>query len=53
MDAALDKIIECGMKVGLSICPDTPAEAVEPYLAKTDMILAFYKQGKISEIYAS
>ena len=37
--AALDKIVECGMKVGLSICPDTPAEAVEPYLAKTDMIL--------------
>ncbi len=39
VDAALDKIIECGMKVGLSICPDTPAEAVEEYLPKTDMIL--------------
>ena len=27
------------MKVGLSICPDTPAEAVEPYLGELDMVL--------------
>lgn len=39
VDAALDKIRECGMKVGLSICPETAAEAVEQYLEKVDMIL--------------
>ena len=39
VDATLDKIKECGMKVGLSICPDTPAEAVEEYLPKVDMLL--------------
>lgn len=39
VDATLDKIRECGMKVGLSICPETPAEAVEEYLEKVDMIL--------------
>ena len=39
VDATLDKIKESGMKVGLSICPDTPAEAVEEYLPKVDMLL--------------
>ena len=37
--ATLDAIHEAGMKVGLSICPETPAEEVEPYLEKVDMIL--------------
>ncbi len=37
--ATIDKIIEYGMKVGLSICPDTPAEAVEEYLSKVNMLL--------------
>jgi len=35
----IDKIRECGLKVGLSICPETEAEAVEPYLKDVDMIL--------------
>ncbi|MDY5987350.1 ribulose-phosphate 3-epimerase [Sporofaciens sp. SGI.106] len=39
LHAALDKIRECGMKVGLSICPETPAEAVREYLPKIDMLL--------------
>ena len=33
--ATIDKIRECGMKVGLSICP----EALKPYLKEVDMIL--------------
>lgn len=37
--ATLDKIHACGMKAGLSICPETEAEALEPYLADVDMIL--------------
>ena len=37
--ATIEKIKECNMKVGLSICPDTPAEAVEPYLGELDMVL--------------
>ncbi|MGN1377388.1 MAG: ribulose-phosphate 3-epimerase [Dorea sp.] len=37
--ATLDKIHACGMKAGLSICPETEAEAIEPYLADVDMIL--------------
>lgn len=38
--STLAKIRDCGMKVGLSICPETPAEAVKPYLENVDMILA-------------
>lgn len=37
--ASIQKIRECGLKAGLSICPETPAEAVEPYLGEVDMIL--------------
>ena len=37
--AALDKIHACGMKAGLSICPETPAEEVEAYLEEVEMIL--------------
>lgn len=39
VSATLEKIKECKMKVGLSICPDTPAEAVGPYLDELDMVL--------------
>lgn len=39
VDAALDRIHECGMKAGLSICPETPAECVEEYLDKAELIL--------------
>lgn len=37
--AALGKIRECGLKAGLSICPETGADAVRPYLKDVDMIL--------------
>lgn len=37
--AALDKIHACGMKAGLSICPETPAAEVEKYLDDVEMIL--------------
>lgn len=37
--ATLDKIREHGMKVGISICPDTPVEDLDPYLDQVDMIL--------------
>lgn len=33
------KIREMGVKVGLSISPDTPVEVVKPYLTQVDMIL--------------
>ena len=35
----IDKIRECGMKVGLSICPETETEALKPFLEDVDMIL--------------
>ncbi len=37
--ATLRKIRECRLKVGLSVCPETEAEAVKPYLKDVDMIL--------------
>lgn len=37
--ATIDKIRECGMKAGLSICPETPAKEVEQLLSKVDMLL--------------
>lgn len=37
--ATITKIRECGLKVGISICPDTPVSAVEPYAEDVDMIL--------------
>lgn len=37
--ATLDKIKDCGMKTGLSICPETEAEAVRDLLPKVDMVL--------------
>ena len=39
VDATIEEIRNCGMKVGLSICPDTPAEAVEEYLEKVNLVL--------------
>lgn len=38
-EATIAKIRECGLKAGLSICPETPAAVAEPYLEKVDMIL--------------
>lgn len=35
----LRKIKECGMKAGISICPDTPVSALEEYVEEADMIL--------------
>ncbi|WP_461812008.1 ribulose-phosphate 3-epimerase [Faecalimonas sp.] len=35
----IKKIRECGMKVGISICPDTPVSALEEYVNEVDMIL--------------
>lgn len=39
VEATLLKIREMGVKVGLSISPDTPTEVVKPYLTQVDMIL--------------
>ena len=35
----LGKIHDCGMKAGLSICPETPVSAVEPFLPQIEMLL--------------
>lgn len=37
--ATLGKIYDCGMKAGLSICPETPVSAVEPFLPQIEMLL--------------
>lgn len=37
--ATIGKISQCGMKVGLSICPKTPAEDVRSLLPEVDMLL--------------
>jgi len=39
VDDTIEKIKECGCKVGLSIKPGTAVEEVYPYLDKVDMIL--------------
>ena len=39
VDATIDKIRECGCKVGISIKPKTPVSAMAPYLDQVDMIL--------------
>ena len=39
VDATIDKIKGCGCKVGVSIKPNTPVSALQPYLDKVDMIL--------------
>lgn len=35
----LDKIRSCHVKVGISICPETPVEVLTDYLTEVDMIL--------------
>ena len=37
--ATIAKIRECGMKAGLSICPETDTEELAPYLKEIDMVL--------------
>ena len=37
--ASIQKIRECGLKAGLFICPETPAEKIEHLLAEIDMLL--------------
>lgn len=39
VEKTIEKIRECGCKVGVSICPETPEETVYPLLDKVDMIL--------------
>lgn len=39
IDATIAKIRECGMKVGVSICPETEASSVRDLLSKIDMLL--------------
>lgn len=39
VDATIAKIKACGCKVGVSIKPNTPVSALQPYLEKVDMIL--------------
>lgn len=54
----LKKIREAGMKVGLSICPDTPVSAIEELLPLVDMVLVmsvypgFGGQSFIEEAYS-
>ena len=39
VNATIAKIREHNMKVGISICPDTPVSSLEEYLDKVDMVL--------------
>ena len=39
VDATIAKIKACGCKVGISIKPNTPVSALQPYLEQVDMIL--------------
>lgn len=39
IEATIAKIRECGCKVGISICPDTPVSALEHLTEKVDMVL--------------
>lgn len=39
IEATIRDIKDCGKKVGLSICPETPTEVLLPVLEKADMIL--------------
>lgn len=39
VQATIDKIRECRLKVGISICPDTPVASLEPWVDKVDMVL--------------
>jgi len=37
--ATLERIRECNVQAGISICPDTPVTELEPWLDKVDLIL--------------
>lgn len=37
--ATIQEIHDCGAKCGISICPDTPVEAVKEYLSDVEMVL--------------
>ncbi len=37
--ATLEQIKSCGVKAGITLNPDTPVSAVQPYLDKVDMVL--------------
>lgn len=37
--ATIDKIHSFGVKVGITLNPDTPVSAIEPYLSKVEMVL--------------
>lgn len=39
IDATIEKIRECGCKVGVSICPETPVSSLEKVVEKVDMVL--------------
>lgn len=39
IDATIEKIRECGCKVGASICPETPVSSLEKVVEKVDMVL--------------
>lgn len=39
VEKTLEKIKECGMKAGLSICPETEVKEIIPYLEMVDLIL--------------
>ena len=37
--ATLELIKSCGVKAGITLNPETPVSAVQPYLDKVDMVL--------------
>lgn len=39
VESTLEQIHACGMKAGLSICPETPVSELEPYLDKVELML--------------
>lgn len=39
VQGTIEAIRSCGKKPGISLCPETPFEAVQPYLASLDLLL--------------
>ena len=37
--ATIEKIRECGVKAAITLNPETPVKAIEPYLSLVDMVL--------------